>query len=298
MKDYYVYIYYDSISGVPYYVGKGKDQRITSHLREATKKNGKRSPLVDKLRSLIKSGETIKYEKVAYKLDEITAYSIEENLIKTYGRRADAGSLLNLALGGRGACGILAHNKGKKMPLDQKTKLFDGLKKYEQKHGPPKLGCKGLAFWDNPKSNLKMWTNADQCYPYWKLGLNDRTLSRIFPEISITCFRSLIKFFEQGDPFLDYDWVSFKSKNHKEKLKEIPFNINSKTCLNPEVFEKALEIKNYIYSGKEPKEIAVILNQKVSSVRGLCDKIKNGYEPLRDIQYVFAKSRTEQLTED
>ena len=74
MNNYYVYIYYDSRIGVPYYVGKGKGNRVTEHLNNA--RNGKRYPLADKINSLLSSNEKVAYQKVAENLTEKSALNL------------------------------------------------------------------------------------------------------------------------------------------------------------------------------------------------------------------------------
>lgn len=109
---YYVYAYISQRTKLPYYIGKGKDDRITQ--------NHFHIP-VPKDKSRIVFLET--------NLTELGAFALERRYIKWYGRRNDSsGILLNRADGGSGASGwiltedhkkkLLKANLGRKMPAD------------------------------------------------------------------------------------------------------------------------------------------------------------------------------------
>ena len=83
MNIYYVYAYINSTTGVPYYIGKGKENR-------AFKKHDYVS--VPKDKSKIVFLET--------NLTELGALAIERRMIRWYGRKSEGGVLLNLLEGG------------------------------------------------------------------------------------------------------------------------------------------------------------------------------------------------------
>ena len=99
--NYYVYLH--KLEGAVVYVGKGKGDRKTSHLREA--KKGERSDLYDEIRRLdFERGVEIR--EIAGSLTEHEALSLEAELIETIGRVCiNTGPLLNKTSGGEGISG-------------------------------------------------------------------------------------------------------------------------------------------------------------------------------------------------
>lgn len=91
---YYVYIYYDPYTQLPFYVGKGSGARMFAHLKSC--KNNPR--MENKINKLSRVNQTPIIEIYADELDEDSAYLIEEILISTYGRKYydKGGILLNI----------------------------------------------------------------------------------------------------------------------------------------------------------------------------------------------------------
>ena len=80
---YYVYFLLDPFSGLPFYVGKGKGNRVFNHLAEA--KEGKQG--TDKLNTIqtfLKQGKEIRHVIVRHGLNEKTAFNIEAALLDTF----------------------------------------------------------------------------------------------------------------------------------------------------------------------------------------------------------------------
>lgn len=103
---YYVYMYRNPYTNIPFYVGIGKGKRWRSHINEA-RKYKKRNPQKEKMiRDIIKSGRMPVVEFVFHGISRTEACREEINLIEKYKRTVDGGTLTNVTLGGEGSLGI------------------------------------------------------------------------------------------------------------------------------------------------------------------------------------------------
>ena len=115
---FYVYLYRDpSRNNEPIYVGKGKNNRSTSHL---TLK--KKHPFYNRIQFMKKNGVNPIIEYLFENLDESQAFVYEIEFIAKYGRKdLGLGTLLNLSNGGEGPSGHKASEETKlKMSLASK----------------------------------------------------------------------------------------------------------------------------------------------------------------------------------
>lgn len=103
MDNYYTYVYSDSLTKQPFYVGKGKNERAWSHFSRTDK-----HPLTYKINKLKSNGISIMVSLYSG-LDEEFSLFLEEELIAKYGRKdLGTGCLLNLTNGGEGSSGRIA----------------------------------------------------------------------------------------------------------------------------------------------------------------------------------------------
>ena len=141
MNYYYVYIYYHPITNLPFYVGKGKKNRMFHHLKEPaeTTDNKKKFNYINKLR---KNGLTPIITKFKEYLTENDAYDLEEELILKFGRKGfeSYGILTNICLGSRPpvTSGKDHHNFGRgfltKHTEETKKKISESKKGQESWH--------------------------------------------------------------------------------------------------------------------------------------------------------------------
>ena len=83
---YYVYELIDPRVSLPFYVGKGKDDRVYFHLSEKSRAKSDNERKFNKIQKIRKEGYEPEIKIVQYFENENDAYSYEEQLIKKYGR--------------------------------------------------------------------------------------------------------------------------------------------------------------------------------------------------------------------
>lgn len=108
---FYVYIYYDPIDNVPFYVGKGSGNRYKQHL-----KCDKRNPFkINKINKILNLGLEPSIKIYKDNLLEEEAFKLEIELIKEFGRRdLNMGTLCNLTDGGEKGYGYIATKETRK----------------------------------------------------------------------------------------------------------------------------------------------------------------------------------------
>ena len=130
-NEFYVYALIDPDTHLPFYIGKGKGNRDTSHIRETKRGNvphGNKH-LYYKIKSIIGSDKTILVERLETNITESAALAKETEYIRKYGRRdTGTGILTNLTDGGEGQSGWVPteeyRNKMSKSTSGNKNGMF------------------------------------------------------------------------------------------------------------------------------------------------------------------------------
>lgn len=129
--NYYVYFLIDPRTDQPFYVGKGKKDRAKSHLKE-TQETTINIRKYNKIQSILKEGLEPKIIYYAVDLSEQTAYNLEADLIKKYGRKDydEGGILLNICEDNRppGHDNFITDNPGTRMKGKKYEEIY-GLEK-------------------------------------------------------------------------------------------------------------------------------------------------------------------------
>lgn len=100
-KSYYVYIYLDPFTELPFYIGKGKNGRLYEHLTEKCLKNT--TKFYNKLNSILSTGHNPIVYKIQENLTNYEALNLEHFFIEHFGIKTREGGLLyNSTVGGRG----------------------------------------------------------------------------------------------------------------------------------------------------------------------------------------------------
>jgi len=117
---FYIYIYYDPITHIPFYVGKGKNNRAWDHLHYSHPRENKH--MFNKINKIKQQGLLPKIILYRKNLTEIEVFEQEKFLIKFFGRAdKNTGSLVNMTDGGDGVTGfIITEEWRKKQSLSHK----------------------------------------------------------------------------------------------------------------------------------------------------------------------------------
>lgn len=167
MNIYYTYVYLDPrkegnyIFGdyifkyEPFYIGKGKGNRLNDHLVEA-KRSDKNSHKLNIIRKIFNCGLTPIIEKIHININNFDAKKYEIELIKLIGRcNKKEGTLTNLTDGGEGTLGIIQSEETKMKRVESlyKSTLFDTLKSKEYREKLSKIVKEKM---DNPITRKKL----------------------------------------------------------------------------------------------------------------------------------------------
>jgi hypothetical protein len=138
MNNFYVYHLIDPLTNLPFYVGKGKGNRMSHHMRDVN--NGKmphnNRHLFYKIKKINRLSKKVICQKIFENLNECDAFQKEKEEILKFGRKINkTGILCNITEGGDGISGIKISKKTKK-------KLSESLKKYYSINPSKNIGKK------------------------------------------------------------------------------------------------------------------------------------------------------------
>lgn len=117
--DFYVYIYLNPLKNFqPFYVGKGRKNRMFHHLREKSSKNIHKFNTIKQIKNITNQNPPI--EIYSKNLTNKEACFLEEELIGFYGRvDKGTGILTNMTDGGEGGNGILWSEEMKRIASEK-----------------------------------------------------------------------------------------------------------------------------------------------------------------------------------
>lgn len=118
-RDFYVYALFSPLTGLPFYIGKGRGRRWLDHGRLG---DNHYNPLI---RALLKAARGLEIPKVKIRenLTETQAFEIEIAFISALGLRKAGGILLNLTEGGGGATGVTGPNRGRTFTPEHRDRI-------------------------------------------------------------------------------------------------------------------------------------------------------------------------------
>lgn len=162
-KDYYVYHLIDPRNNLPFYVGKGKDDRMYDHEKSVLNNkfpNGNKF-LYNKIKKLLKENKIIVYKKIIENVNELEALNVEICEIKKYGRKDNkTGYLCNLTDGGESFLGFKQTPKHIRKRVDKRMAWYNSLSNEEKEKMWKKSGNSIKEYWnthpEEKKKQVKM----------------------------------------------------------------------------------------------------------------------------------------------
>ena len=168
--NYYVYMLIDPRDNIPFYIGKGKDNRVFQHLKCALDANEEINAKYDKIIEIQNNGLKVKHVVIRHGIkDQIEAYQIEASLIDTL---TFCGIVLSNMVGGHNSLqkGLMTtdeiirlYNAEKLVKIKNDCVIININKKY------PKSG-QGLPIYDATKET---WTINKNKLPNVKYVLSE-----------------------------------------------------------------------------------------------------------------------------
>lgn len=161
MNEYYVYMYRNPITLVPFYVGKGKGGRSMHHINEARKEfsTDKNLHKLHTIRKLFSAGTQPIVEVVESEISEEESFEFEKFLISEIGRSdLGTGPLTNMSDGGEGLSGLVRDLSGGNNPNYGKrgeSAVWWGRNHEEETKQKISAAQKGRVFSDEHKAKMR-----------------------------------------------------------------------------------------------------------------------------------------------
>jgi hypothetical protein len=240
---YYVYILLDPQDDIPFYVGKGIDNRVFNHMECALTETDTSNAKYDKIREIIQLGQTIKHVIVRHGLSESEAFQIEAALIDTL---TYCGLLLSNIVGGHNSIdkGLMTSEEiirlYNSIPLKQMESdciLININKSYKRGNGTDPIY----------RATKETWLISDRKIPHIKYVLSE--------------FRGLIVEVFEVDEW--YQKLRPKNKTIRNQLGEPILNEKGKPI------KEIVEVTGYGFNGKPaPEQIRnLYLNKSVAHIK-------------------------------
>lgn len=216
---FYVYGFFLA-SGVPFYIGKGLNKRLTSHF--SSKELLRKSYKNHKLFKLFNERHRVRIEVLCYSSSEQSALDTEVFLIRSYGRCQDGGILTNVSEGGVGTSGVSPSEESRQKRSEKQSGVnnpFYGKTHTEKSKRLISENAKQRVGYKNKSSDHTLWIKADFIFNLWKESpmISGTKLTKIL-NISKTKekpIRTMIKMFNDGwVPSEDIDWLNYKGLNN------------------------------------------------------------------------------------
>ena len=188
---YYVYGLKDPRNQRYFYIGKGTDNRVFSHIEEALKGRGKKADKINTIKEIINEGYELEPIIIRHGLDEDTAFEVESALIDCFGLE----NLTNIQLGHKskdrglmGVTDIQLRYDAEKLIVDDNTKIL-----LVCLNGSYKKGMSEDELYKITKGNWRCTINkAEQCH--YVLGVYHGLVKSVYVP-------------ESWDNILDYNGV-------------------------------------------------------------------------------------------
>lgn len=130
MEPYYIYCLIDPSTNLIFYIGKGKNKRMFSHVRDVKRNkipNGSNYHLFYKIKNILDIGQEVISKKLYVNLNEEEAFTKEIEEIKNIGLE----NLCNISKGGRGGS-VWNEDKDRNRKISQKISLASKGRKLDE----------------------------------------------------------------------------------------------------------------------------------------------------------------------
>jgi len=174
-KDYYVYHLIDPKTNLPFYVGKGRMERIYDHEKDVL--NGRiphnNKLLFYKIKKVLRESGNIKYIKIFENLESDDSYDKELLEIKKYGRRSNkTGILCNMTDGGEYFVGFKQSEEHIRKRVEKRMIWYNSLSNDEKHEIGQRSGDGSKKYWNTHPEEKKKFVEILKS-KVWKYGKNN-----------------------------------------------------------------------------------------------------------------------------